>query len=54
LQGLRRVLGFQIAAGMMSDVGPQYSLAAEVHDAVSARIIGAAQMLPKLFFAEIA
>jgi hypothetical protein len=38
----------------MSDAGPEYSLAAEVHDVALARIVGAAQMLPKLFFAEIA
>jgi len=39
---------------MMSDAGPEYSLAAEVHDVASDRIVGTAQMLPKLFFAEIA
>jgi hypothetical protein len=51
-----KVLRFEIAADrrMMSDASPEYSLAAEVHDVASARIVGAAQMLPKLLFAEIA
>jgi hypothetical protein len=50
------VLGFEIAPDrrMMSDAGPEYLRAAEVHDVASARFVGAAQMLPKLFFAEIA
>ena len=33
---------------------PKYSLAAEVHDVASSWIVGAAQMLPKLFFIKIA
>ena len=51
-----QVLVFEKAANrrMMSGASPKYSLAAEVHDVASTRIVGAAQMLPKLIFAEIA
>ena len=38
----------------MPDASPEYFIAAEVHDVAPAAIIGAAKMLPKLFFAEIA
>jgi hypothetical protein len=50
------VLGCEIATDrrMMSDACPKYSLAAEVRDVAAAVIIRAAQMLPKLFFAEVA
>ena len=39
-----QVLIFEIAADrrMMSDAGPKYSLAAEIYDVTSARIVGAA------------
>ena len=40
---------------MMPDAAPEYFfLAVEVHDVAPAQIVGAAQTLPKLFFAEIA
>jgi hypothetical protein len=53
--GMRRFDPLEIAPyrRMMPDTGPEYFLAGEVHDVAPAQIVGAAQMLPKLFFAEI-
>ena len=50
------ILSFEIAANrrMMSDASAKYLLATEVHDVASAGIVGATQMLAKLFFTEIA
>ena len=47
---------FEIAANrrMMSDASAKYLRAIKVYDVASARIVGASQMLAKLFFAEIA
>ena len=39
---------------MMSDASAKYLRAIEVYDVASARIVGASQMLAKLFFAETA
>jgi hypothetical protein len=39
---------------MVPNAGTKYLLATEVHDVTPARIVRTAQMLPKLFFTEIA